>query len=62
MKMVFHCRLPQSVALTIDLDAKSWLQVQISGTFETAEDEINVATAQEITNILPNAVSRTRTT
>lgn len=34
MKMIFHCRLPQSVALTSNLDAKSWLQVQIGGIFD----------------------------
>jgi len=60
MKMLSPCRLPQLFDLTLYVNAKTSLRVQIGEGVETVKDEISVTTANEITKALLTSVFPTR--
>ncbi|KAL8698066.1 MAG: hypothetical protein Q9201_006777 [Fulgogasparrea decipioides] len=60
MKMYSPCRLPQLFDLTLYVDARTLLRVEIGEGVGRVKDEISVATANEITKALLTSVFPTR--
>ena len=56
MKMISPCRLPQLFGLTLYVDVRTLLRVEIDEGVERVKDEISVATANEITKVLLTSV------
>ena len=60
MKMISPCRLPQLFDLTLYVNARTLLRLEIGEGVERVKDEISVATANEITKVLLTSVFPTR--
>jgi len=60
MKMISPCRLPQLFDLTLYVNARTLLRVEIGEGMGRVKDEVSVATANEITKVLLTSVFPTR--
>ena len=60
MKMICPCRLPQLSDLTLYVNARTLLRVEIGEGVERVKDEVSVTTANEITKVLLTPVFSTR--
>ena len=60
MNMISPCRLPQLIDLTLYVNARTLLRVEIGEGVRRVKDEVSVATANEITKVLLTSVFPTR--